>query len=486
MIQLFSFDACGGSCFLWRAPLTISRLVLCCFSVLLSRCSSTLFTGYPERAVLLIAALTEACPGGMPGGFPRDTKRKNRTASFPGQRRRRGRPTANEPPVPLASNFSAFSHGIGWLLRTGAVADVALILPVRPGDAEEESMANDGAEEWEEEEEEEEEEEAEEQGKKAVQYLGAFIQDAAGVTGACDRGSRVDSPGSGARQRADGGGRVGGRGSGVQQGDGGVENGRQLLGEMLPGCGREGDRRAVPKARRTKKSKTEPPRFLAHSLVLGARSEKFAAMLRFVRRQDVDGGLDPSDAALDDGSNSSNIVYSSSGDIFSSDNGGDYEHSRCAGACGIHDGSSNGSGGRGGVGMGMVVGMLTLYRQRRKRAARQCQRKAPPALITLPRRAGWSRKKLPTRSLIDFQDSKKKTGIPGCAGLHLGSAPAAAVAVCGGTSLRGYWNFTRHFSLVARSDSFWSFCTRAFWTRDCRLGSCPSLRLSPMSTSCPT
>ena len=232
------------------------------------------------------------------------------------------------------------------------MADVALILPVRPGDAEEESMANDGAEEWEEEEEEEEEEEAEEQGKKAVQYLGAFIQDAAGVTGACDRGSRVDSPGSGARQRADGGGRVGGRGSGVQQGDGGVENGRQLLGEMLPGCGREGDRRAVPKARRTKKSKTEPPRFLAHSLVLGARSEKFAAMLRFVRRQDVDGGLDPSDAALDDGSNSSNIVYSSSGDIFSSDNGGDYEHSRCAGACGIHDGSSNGSGGRGGSGDG--------------------------------------------------------------------------------------------------------------------------------------
>lgn len=144
---------------------------------------STLSIGRQERAVLLMTALDEAC-----SGRPSDTLVYRALQDEEQHPLLRGHSEScccdalAAATAPLASNFAAFSHGLGWLLRTGAVADVALVLPA-PGD-----------------------------------------------------GESSDS----------GWGRV--------------------MTKESDGNNRE--------------------RFLAHSVVLGARSEKFAAMLRFVRRQD--------------------------------------------------------------------------------------------------------------------------------------------------------------------------------------------------------
>lgn len=160
------------------------------------RCMSTLSIGRQERAVLLLTALAEAC-----SGRPSDTfasRALQDEEQHPLLREHHESCCCDAlaaAAAPLASNFAAFSHGLGWLLRTGAVADVALVLPAL-GDGESSDSG------W----------------------------------------------------------------------------GRVMTKES------DGDSRE---------------RFLAHSVVLGARSEKFAAMLRFMRRQNEA----DDDASVGDGDN---------------------------------------------------------------------------------------------------------------------------------------------------------------------------------------
>eukprot|EP00903_Cladosiphon_okamuranus_P021748 g19996.t1 len=103
------------------------------------RCASTLSVGYPERTVLLTAALAAACPGQKEiPPVPNKMPCQGREEQAPPQKRPPvccGRSSSSsssgggQAASPLASNFSAFSHGLGWLLRTGTVADVVLVLP---------------------------------------------------------------------------------------------------------------------------------------------------------------------------------------------------------------------------------------------------------------------------------------------------------------------------------------------------------------------
>lgn len=179
------------------APILFDYLIpmLLCVSL---RCMSTLSIGRQERAVLLMTALSEACSGCSSDTFPSRALQDSEQHPLLRGHHESCCDALAAAAAPLASNFAAFSHGLGWLLRTGAVADVALVLPA-PGDGE---SSDNG---W----------------------------------------------------------------------------GREMTKES-DGDGRE--------------------RFLAHSVVLGARSEKFAAMLRFMRRQDDAIGQEyGGDAEADDG-----------------------------------------------------------------------------------------------------------------------------------------------------------------------------------------
>lgn len=197
-----------------------------------NRCASTLAIGQPERAILLEAALADACPRNRLG-IPRGLDKVAWQVTSPQQRRQSSRGSLGccnaadrvsgegrreRPAVPLVSNFSAFSHDISALLRTGAMADVVLILPERLDDS-----------------------------------------------GAVDQAAMTSESGRNMTEE--------GRG---EHGEGLLEqDGR----ERLTSYSRhdEGETTGVRQSNR----------FLAHSMILSCRSEKFAAMLRFVRRQDA-------------------------------------------------------------------------------------------------------------------------------------------------------------------------------------------------------
>lgn len=218
------------------------------------RCASTLSVGYPERPVLLMAALADARPGSTTETSPSQnvtrepllTQQQRHRLSrrryaccvgcSSGSRERRSA-------VPLVSNFSAFSHDMDWLLRTGAVADVILVLPeqgegsdvVQPSvvlcDAKEDHSNDNRRNE-----------------SFAVRAgTDSSVLEAQRAAGPADGANHVPST------------------------------------ELVDTAGR-GRAIALSKTKET----NESSRFLAHSMVLGSRSEKFAAMLRFVRRQDGD------------------------------------------------------------------------------------------------------------------------------------------------------------------------------------------------------
>ncbi|CAM9211740.1 unnamed protein product, partial [Hapterophycus canaliculatus] len=198
-----------------------------------NRCASTLSIGKNERAILLEAALADACPRnrkGVPRGLDEVTPElfsapqlgqwssRTRRGCCNAAGRVRGESGRERQAVPLVSNFSAFAHDMGILLRTGVVADVVLILPERL----------DGS---------------------------RTVEQAAVMSGAGENTTEEESGRSGEdRQEQDG-------------------------------------RKSVTASSTENETATTWPRqsnrFLAHSMILGSRSEKFAAMLRFVRRQDA-------------------------------------------------------------------------------------------------------------------------------------------------------------------------------------------------------
>ncbi|CAM9560352.1 unnamed protein product [Ectocarpus sp. 8 AP-2014] len=225
------------------------------------RCTSTLSIGRQERAVLLTAALADACP--------QESPRSQNEAPDPiaGPQRRRPIPpnlrgccdavrcdedrwNADRPAVPLVSNVSAFSHGMGWLLRTGTVADVVLVLPEQPSHSDAmppATVIDDG-----------EEDEKNDSGNRESLSPGGRVGVQSSERDAHSADSAVDSP-----ARVSSGGLVKDEGLGQPTAD-------------------------SPKMEETTKDQLENSRFLAHSMVLASRSEKFAAMLRFVQRQDGD------------------------------------------------------------------------------------------------------------------------------------------------------------------------------------------------------
>lgn len=223
--------------------------------------------GYPERAVLLTAAMTspsrgrtETPPGRTKGPHQqqRDRSPQRRLVSSGGKRcgmrsmgsvgsmgsssgggsNGGGSFSSEAPPVsPLESNFSAFSRGLGWLLRTGMVADVVLVLRTK-------SCSRDGS---------------------GMSEHGRMTTDSRekGVRDQCydgDGGDAIGCSESGARQVV----------GAAHISHVGVSRG-SLDTDVKAGAGKDAN---------------GDIRFLAHSLVLASRSEKFAAMLRFVRRQD--------------------------------------------------------------------------------------------------------------------------------------------------------------------------------------------------------
>lgn len=91
------------------------------------------------RAVLLTTALADASPGTQREAVSHESGEMQGQGVHAAHDHRhhvrlQRRSSCCDAPhiaVPLASNFSAFSHGMGWLLRTGAVPDVVLVLPAR-------------------------------------------------------------------------------------------------------------------------------------------------------------------------------------------------------------------------------------------------------------------------------------------------------------------------------------------------------------------
>ncbi|CAM9822278.1 unnamed protein product [Ectocarpus sp. 4 AP-2014] len=222
------------------------------------RCTSTLSIGRQERAILLMAALADACP--------QESPRSQNEAPDPLATPQRRRPippnlrgccdavrcdgdrwNADRPAVPLVSNVSAFSHGMGWLLRTGTVADVVLVLPEQPSHSDvmpPATVIGDG-----------EEDEKNDSGDRENLSPGDGVGVQFSEQDAHSDDSALDSP-----ARVSSGGLVQDEGSGQPTAD-------------------------SPKMEGTTKDQLENSRFLAHSMVLASRSEKFAAMLRFVQRQ---------------------------------------------------------------------------------------------------------------------------------------------------------------------------------------------------------
>ncbi|CAN0450552.1 unnamed protein product [Ectocarpus sp. 8 AP-2014] len=139
---------------------------------------------------------------------------------------------------------------MGWLLRTGTVADVVLILPEQPSHSDAmppATVLDDG-----------EEDEKNDSGNRESLSPGGRVGVQSRERDARSADSAVDSP-----SRVSSGGLVKDEGSGRPKAD-------------------------SPKMEGTTKDQLENSRFLAHSMVLASRSEKFAAMLRFVQRQDGD------------------------------------------------------------------------------------------------------------------------------------------------------------------------------------------------------
>lgn len=193
--------------------------------------------GYPERALLLTAAMTTASaettatpPGRTTGtdqGHREGLPQRRRVCSVVGDGKDRRRDSSTRisegpPAFPLESNFSAFARGLGWLLDTGTLADVVLVLPAT-------SCSHD---------------------ESGVDAQGLLSKD--------------DEH----------------RPTAVSQASEGVS-----------------------------KDAGDKIRFRAHSPVLASRSEKFAAMLRFIRRQDDSNDVcaveDDEGNSVSDGSDSS-------------------------------------------------------------------------------------------------------------------------------------------------------------------------------------
>ncbi|CBJ30496.1 similar to ankyrin 2,3/unc44 [Ectocarpus siliculosus] len=225
------------------------------------RCTSTLSIGRQERAVLLTAALADACPQESPrcqNEAPDPLAAPQRWRPIPPKLRGccdavrcdGDRWNADRPAVPLVSNVSAFSHGMGWLLRTGTVADAVLVLPGQPSHSHAmppATVIDNG-----------EEDEKNDSGNRESLSPGGRVGVQSSERDAHSADSAVDSP-----ARVSSGGLVKDEGSGRPMAD-------------------------SPKVERTTKDQLENSQFLAHSMVLASRSEKFAAMLRFVQRQDGD------------------------------------------------------------------------------------------------------------------------------------------------------------------------------------------------------
>lgn len=238
----------------------VSQPLALCTRCIPSRCTSTLSIGRQERAVLLTAALADACPPESPRSqneapdplaapqrrrpIPPNPRRCYDAARCNGDRRNPDRPA-----VPLVSNVSAFSHDMGWLLRTGTVADVVLVLPEQSSHSDvmpPATVVDDG-----------EENDKNDPGNRENPSPSGGVDVQSSERGAHSAHSAVDSP------------RVSSAG---------------LLKDEGPGR----PTADATKIQGTTKDNLENSRFLAHSVVLASRSEKFAAMLRFVRRQDGD------------------------------------------------------------------------------------------------------------------------------------------------------------------------------------------------------
>lgn len=232
-----------------------------------NRCSSSLSIGRGQRVSLLGAVVTESCPehfgtdgsslqehpagyhdpAGLPGTVPSKDRESDPWLSRSrclDRARRRCCKMGGLAALPMVSNFAAFSHAMGWLLRSGAVADIALVLPEEPSQDERDAEQGEG------------------------EHLREHERP----------GSLEPVPGSGVHRRG------GSRGGGARHEQGGG-SGEEALGqrtqwEQSAGRGGRG---------------SQDRRFLAHSVVLAARSEKFAAMLRFLRMQDTGGSLDSED-----------------------------------------------------------------------------------------------------------------------------------------------------------------------------------------------
>lgn len=139
---------------------------------------------------------------------------------------------------------------MGWLLRTGTVADVVLVIPEQPSHSDAmlpATMIDDG-----------EEDAKNDSGNRGNPSPGGGVGVQSSERDAHSADSTVDSPAS-------------------------VTSGRLVKDE---GSGRP--TADSTKMEGTTKDQVENSRFLAHSMVLASRSEKFAAMLRFVQRQDGD------------------------------------------------------------------------------------------------------------------------------------------------------------------------------------------------------
>lgn len=239
--------------------------------IYLCRCSSLLYIGRHERSVLLATALDDACLGALTveDAPVRSHPVEGKIADCQYSPQQHGHTllrhevccdalhaecnsgTRRFAAKPLVSNFSAFSHGLGWLLRTGAVADVVLVLSAIDEDAltaSAQAPENEGTDD----------------GTEA-----GF--DSGGGGGDCDGASVLGLSGtlSACSDESDG-------------------DDRPKTGESAP--------QIIPQERGKAKREDGKKRFLAHSMVLGARSEKFAAMLRFVRRQN-DGSHESVDEA---------------------------------------------------------------------------------------------------------------------------------------------------------------------------------------------
>lgn len=184
--------------------------------------------------------------------------------------------------VPAASNFAAFSHGMGWLLRSGVAADVALVLELPSSEAEDDVQ--------------QEGELLERQKECTRQRLpSSSREDSDGVRCGIQQGSGLTRQGYETGGRDSVGHPDADQCAGIytdrQEKNHGVAEHHNDVGASTSEVTELQQAGLLPQAPPPRKADVKTPSrrfvFPAHSLVLGARSEKFAAMLRFVRRQDA-------------------------------------------------------------------------------------------------------------------------------------------------------------------------------------------------------